>query len=103
MPLASLVPGQAPHHFSLAMVVAIVSTQYTSIGGCFIKYSPKGNFLGVFQIFYTKVCFTIYIYVMGTLGDFGRHTKVPIYPKSAILLQMAVVLASPIPGLKNAG
>ena len=29
---------------------------------------------------------------MGMLGDFGRHTKAVIYPKSTIPLQMAPIL-----------
>ena len=37
------------------------------------------------------------------LGDFGGHTKVVIYPESAIMLWRAVVLAFPMPGLMNAG
>ena len=43
------------------------------------------------------------ICVTGMLEDFGGHTEVMIYPKSAILLQMAVVLASLISSLTNAG
>ena len=45
----------------------------------------------------------IHMYVTGMLGDFGGHTQVIIYPESAILLQMGVVLASLILGLMNAG
>ena len=43
------------------------------------------------------------IYVTGMLEDFGGLTEVMFYPQSAILLQMVVVLASPILGLMNAG
>ena len=41
--------------------------------------------------------------VVGMLGDFGGHAEVMFYPKIAILLPRAVVLASLIPGLMNAG
>ena len=43
------------------------------------------------------------IYVMGMLGDFGGCTEVMSYHQSAILLQTAVVLATPVLGLMNAG
>ena len=53
----------------------------------------------------TYVCIHSYlhVYVTGMLGDLSGLTKVVIYPQSAILFWMAVVLASLIPGLINAG
>ena len=45
----------------------------------------------------------IYIYVTGMMGDFSGLTDVAIYPDNAICLQKAVILASLIPGLMDAG
>ena len=57
----------------------------------------------LYACIYTCVYICMHICVTGMLKDFGGCTKVMSCPQSTVLLQMAVVLASLIPGVMNAG
>ena len=63
------------------------------------NYLTKNTKLQAYQAWFLSTL----IYIMGTLEDFSGCTEVASCPQSAVLLQMAVVLASLIQGLMNVG